>query len=467
MSETKKIVKPVQAMLMLVVAVAVIILGLKVVKAPTAIILLVDGVIMVTMAMLFGIQYNEIQGDIVKCISSMLVPILIVLSVGMLVGAWMLSGTVPLMIYYGMKIISPGLFLVLTCLICTAMSVMAGTSWGTISTVGIAFMGVSVGLNIPLELTAGAVVVGAIFGDKLSPLSDSTVLASAVCDVNIFEAIKHTLKTTFPAFLISLIFYFVVGLKYKEGVVGGESYDLILNTLGQSFELTPILLIPPFLVFALILMKKPTLPVFTIGIFAGCILAVTVQGCSLSEVAAALNSGYTKMSDVAVVDVMLKRGGLSSMLGTVALLIAAGVFGAPLRTAGVVDILLEKITNIAKTSKAMMVGAFLLHSVFFIITGSYYVTYSVVGQMTKELFDQYGMHRKNLSRILLDTGTGLAPIVPWSVTGVFIATTLGVPTLDFVLYAPMTYLSIIFSLVYILTGFTMEKAKEGQTYISE
>lgn len=460
MNEKKKIVKPWQAAIMVVIAIAIIILGLKVVKAPTAIILMFDGVVMCTLACLFGISYDDLQVDIKNCISAMIIPILIVLSVGLLVGTWMLSGTVPVMIYYGMKLINPGLFLVMACILCTLMSVMAGTSWGTISTVGIACMGVSSGLGIPLEYTAGAVVVGAIFGDKLSPLSDSTVLASAVSDVNILEGIKHTVLSTGPAYIASLILYFVIGMKFKDGVVGGETYDTILSTLESVFNLNPILLIPPILVFALIIMKKPTLPVFTVGIIAGAILAFIFQGTSLTDIAGAMNKGYTASSGIDVVDGMLMRGGLNSMLGTVALLIAAGVFGAPLRTAGVVDILLAWIISIAKTSKAMATGVLFLHGIFFAITGSYYVTYSVVGPMVKDLFDQYGLHRKNLTRILLDTGTGFAPIVPWSTTGVFAATTLGVPTMGFITYAPMTWLSIIISLLYILTGFTMAKANK-------
>ena len=447
-----------QAMLILVISILVIILGIKVVKAPTAIILLFGGIITVIISTIFGIEYSNIQSDIVKTITTMAVPILIVLSVGVLVGAWMISGTVPLMIYYGMKVLSPSLFLVMVCIICTLMSVMAGTSWGTISTVGIAFMGVAVGLGISLPLTAGAVVSGAIFGDKLSPLSDSTVLSAAVCEVNLLEAIKHSFKTTLPAFIVALIMYFVIGLQYKDGVIGGESYDLIMGTLEKTFTLNPLLLIPPVLVLVLIIMKKPTLPVFTIGIIAGGILAMIFQGSSLNQVAGALSNGYTAKTGVAIVDKMLVRGGLNSMLSTVALLIASAIFGAPLRTAGVVDILLEKITNIAKTGKSMMVGVFILHSLFFTITGSYYVTYSVLGQMVRGLFDSYGLKRKNLARILLDTGTGFAPIVPWSVTGVFVATTLGVKTMDFILYAPVTYLSIIISFIYVITGFTIEKS---------
>lgn len=452
-----KQVSAIQAILILIISILIIILGIKVVKAPTSITLLFGGIVTIIISLFCGIKYPDIQNDIVKTITTMAIPILIVLSVGILVGSWMISGTVPLMIYYGMKVLTPETFLVMVCIICTLMSVMAGTSWGTVSTVGVAFMGVAVGLDVSLPLTAGAVVSGAIFGDKLSPLSDSTVLSSAVCDVTLIDTVKHSLKTTLPAFIVSLIFYYFIGINQGTGSIGGENYDLILRTLDSGFKLSPILLFSPILVLVLIIRKNPTIPVFVIGIISGVLIAVFYQGESLTSVASALANGYTTKTNIAIVDKMLVRGGLNSMLGTVALLIASAVFGSPLRTSGIVDILLNKILVVAKTAKAMMVSVFFLHSLFFTITGSYYVTYSVLGPMVKDLFDSYGLKRVNLSRILLDTGTGLAPIVPWSVTGVFIATTLGVNTVDFIIYAPVTYLSIVISLIYILTGFTIEK----------
>lgn len=447
-----------KAFILLLVSVLVVLAGIIFVKAPSTIVLITAGATVIILSVFWGIKWNDIEKDLIESLKAMLPAILILLGVGMLIGAWILSGTVPVMIYYGLKILSPPTFLFATAIICSLMSVFTGTSWGTISTVGIALMGVSTGLGIPLYYTAGAVVVGAIFGDKLSPLSDTTVMASAVSDVDIVDHIKHMLFTTIPGYVISLILYLVVGFQFGGGAIKGENYQLILSTLEGKFNLNPILILPPLVVLFLIYKRKPTLPVFAIGIILGALLAAIFQGSNLSAIANALNKGYTTTTNVKIVDSMLIRGGLSSMLGSVALIIAAACFGSPLRSCGVIQVLLDTIQKVAKSGKTFMASSLLTHAFLFMITGSYYVTFAVFGPMVKSMYDKFGLHRKNLSRTLEDTGTALAPMVPWSVTGVFCATTLNVPTGQFILYAPMLYLGIVFALIYIFTGFGIAKA---------
>ena len=456
----KRIVKPWQAGLMLLVGIAVIIAGLLVMKLNNRIVLALDGVIMCLMAWCFGIPYAELQQGIKDTVSSMIVAILILLSVGVLVGVWMASGTVPVMIYYGMKVLTPGLFLPVVCILCTLMSTMAGTSWGTLATVGVACMGVAQGLGVPLPAAAGAVCTGAFFGDKVSPLSDSPVITATVCDVPLLEGIRHALLSTGPAYLLSRVFFFIYGRRYAGGTVGGEVYEDILSTVSGSFWLSPVLLIPVVVVVALILLKKPTIPTFVAGIAAGALLAMVCQGMGLKDILTVMYSGYSVDSGSEVVNSMLNRGGFTSMLSTIGLLIAVGIFGAPLRTAGVVDVLLVFVRKIAKTSRSMSLGVLLLHAVFFSITGAYYVSYPVVGGMVKDLYPEYHLDRKNLKRTLLDTGTGLAPMVSWSTTGSYTATTLGVGNLAFLPYAPMLWLSIVFSIIFAVTGIATAKTKE-------
>lgn len=447
-----------KSIILLTISVAIVLCGVVFVKAPSTIVLMTAGAVAMTLSVIWGIKWEDIQNDLIDNLRSMLLSILILLAVGMLVGVWILSGTVPVMVYYGLKVLSPSIFLFAAALICAVMSVMTGTSWGTLSTAGIALMGVSAGLGIPLHYTAGAVVVGSIFGDKLSPLSDTTVLASCVAEVDILDHVKHMLYTTIPGFVISLILYLVIGFNYRDGVVNGEVYNTILSTLEKQFNLNPIMFLPPVVVLYLISKRKPTLPVFGIGILLGAVLAMIFQGSSLLAIANSLNKGFTTISGVKIVDSMLIRGGLSSMLGTVALLIAAAVFGSPLRTSGVIQNLLDGVQRLAKSGKTIMASSLILHAFMFMITGSYYVTFSVLGPMIKPLFGEYGLHGKNLSRTLEDTGTAFAPIVPWSVTGAFIATTLNIPTAQYILYAPMTYLGIVFALFYIFTGIGIAKA---------
>lgn len=458
MKQEGKLVTPKQGLIMLAVGILVIVVGLKM-GINNRIVLMADGVIMCVLATLFGVKYDELQAGIKSTVSSMIVAILIIISVGVLVGTWMASGTVPIMIYYGMQVITPGLFLPIVCITCTIVSSMAGTSWGTLATVGVAFMGVAQGLNIPPEVAAGAIVVGSFFGDKISPLSDSPVLVSSVTDVPLLDGIKHSLISSGPALIVSIIFFAIYGMRYSGGSVSGEVYDAILSTVSTEFNLSPILLLPAIVVVVLILMKKSTLPVFVTGIAVGALVAIFVQGRGFVEVANIMYNGYVSDTGIAIVDKMLSRGGMTSMLGTIGLLISAAIFGAPLRTAGVIDVLLDYVRKIAKNSKIMTTGVLILHAGFFTITGAYYVSYPVIGSMVKDMYPEYGLDKKNLMRILLDTGTGLAPLIPWATTGAYTAATLGVHNMDFAAFAPMLWLSILISLVMGITGIGMAKTQ--------
>ncbi len=453
----KSALSAIKTLIFALVAIAIVIGGIVVIKAPTSIVLMTGGAAIIFLSLIWGIKWQDIERDIMKNIGHMLLPILILLAVGMLIGSWILSGTIPFFVYYGLVLLKPSIFLFAVCLICAIMTLMCGSSWATIGTIGVAFMGISMGLEVPLYYTAAAVVVGAIFGDKVSPLSDSTILASSIVDVDLMEHVKHLLYTTVPGLVISLVLYLVIGLQFKNVTANSETISIIQNTILDHFNLNPIVLIPPIAVLILISRGLPALPVYGIGIFLGCLIAGFLQKQSLLDIAGALNSGYTLDTRVDIVNQIVQQGGLSSMLSTVAILIAAAVFGAPLQTAGVVDVLLDKIKQFATTSRSMMTSCLTMHAGLFTIIGSYYVTYSVLGPMLKPLYTDYGMHRKNLSRTLEDTGTALAPMIPWSVTGAFIASTLQVPTGQFILFAPMVYLGIVFALIYIYTGFGIAK----------
>ncbi|MFD2629472.1 Na+/H+ antiporter NhaC [Oceanobacillus kapialis] len=448
-----------KAILLLVLSFSVVLGGILYLDAPTTIVLITAGVVVIILSLIWGIKWKNMEEDLIETLKSMLPPILILLAVGMLIGAWMMSGTIPLIVYYGLKSIDPSLFLLITAIICSIMSIMAGTSWGTIGTVGVALMGVSIGLDVPLHYTAGAIVVGAFFGDKLSPLSDTTIMAPAMAGVKLVDHIKHMLWTTIPGYVISLILYVILGFQFGGQIENNENVEIILSTLNENFHLNPLLLLPPILVLVLIFLKKPTLPVFGVGIIAGVLLAIIFQGRELLEVFNALDGGYTDATDVPIVDEILQRGGLSSMLGTVALLISAAIFGSPLKTAGVIQVLLDKIVEFAKNGKAMMTSSLTLHGILFTITGSYYVTYAVIGPIISPLYDKFGLQRKNWSRTMEDTGTALSPIIPWGVTGAFVADTLQVSTGEFFLYAPMTYLGILFALFYIFSGVGISRNK--------
>ena len=450
-----------QAMLILVISILVIILGIKVVKAPTAIILLFGGIITVIISTIFGIEYSDIQSDIVKTITTMAVPILIVLSVGVLVGAWMISGTVPLMIYYGMKVLSPSLFLVMVCIICTLMSVMAGTSWGTISTVGIAFMGVAVGLGISLPLTAGAVVSGAIFGDKLSPMSDTTTLAPAMAGSNLFEHIKHMLYTTVPSYALTLVGFVVIGLKKTAGgEVDTAQINEILNALTGSFKINPLLLLIPIFVIGMVIMKVPAIPGLFVGSLIGAATAMVVQGSSLKEALYSLHYGYVGHTGMPMVDELLTRGGLDSMMWTVSLILCAMTFGGIMEKSGMLGRIAQEILKFANTNGKLILSTILTPIFVNLVAGDQYLSIVIPGRMFKESYEERGLAAKNLSRALEDSGTMTSPLVPWNTCGAFMMGALGVGPWVYVPYCFFNLISPVLSVIYGFTGFTIEKIKK-------
>lgn len=438
-----------------VLLVSLFILLFNVIKLKTnpAISLILAALASIYMGMIFGNTWEKFEADIGDTIQKMFVGILIMMFVGILIGTWMSSGTIPILMYYGLKYLSPKIFLVATCLLCCVMSLMTGTSWGTIGTIGVALLGVSEGLGIPVKYSAGAIVVGAIFGDKLSPLSDTTVVAPSVSGVNIIDHIKAMLYTTVPCLIVSLIMYFLIGLNFDVESIRGEEYFQILQILETKYNLEPILLMPPILVLILIFLKKPTLPTFGIGIIVAMALSIIVQHNSLSDVLSSAVNGLQTDTGMALLNKMINRGGLFSMMSSVALILGAALFSASLKANNVFTVFLGEIEKFAKTKRSLLFFSYALHLILASLTGVYLVTFSILGPMLAPLFDKFDLNRKNLSRMLEDTGTAFSPIVPWSNISIFILGTLGLSSFEYILYAPMTYLGVVFATIYIITGF--------------
>ncbi|MBQ1959186.1 MAG: Na+/H+ antiporter NhaC [Firmicutes bacterium] len=460
--ETKGKMTSGRAMIILLASAACILLGALVIKSPTVVNLIIAGLVASFLAMMWGVKWDTIQEDILDFARRMFPAILILIFVGMLVGSWIQAGTVPIMIYYGLKVLTPKFFLVIACIICSLMSVMTGTSWGTVATVGVALMGVAQGLGVPQSWTAGAVLVGALFGDKMSPMSDTTVLAPAVSGVEVIDHIKYMLYTTVPSYIISLVVFFIVGLKFGDGSVETEQYNLIISTLESTFNFNPILIVPPIVVLVMIFKKVPILPSFAVGIALGVVFAMIFQGSSLVDVLTALNKGYTQTTEVAMVDSMIKRGGISSMLSSVAIVIAAATFGAPLKSAGVIDFVVEKIVKVATNQRNVLLCSYGFHMLLILIIGGYYTTFSIAGPVLQPLYDKYGLDKTNLSRCLEDTGTTFSPLVPWCSNGVYFTTTLGVAYSAYAFTTPMCYLCLVFALIYIITGFKIKQAPKKE-----
>lgn len=447
-----------KALTMIAVALLVIIVGKLFLKLDTTLILFTSAALVSCVAILFcGIKWEQIEEQIAVGIRQMGVPVIILMEIGMLVGAWMVSGTIPTIMYYGMVIMNPRYFLVLTCLSCSVMSVASGTSWGTLSTLGVALMGVALGLGIPLPYVAGAIVVGSFFGDKMSPLSDSTIVAAASCNVNLIDHIRHMLYTTVPGYIVSLILYFILGLQFGNGTIQSEEYTVILTSLQENFVINPIMLIPPVLVLVLILMRKPCLPTFAAGIVSAIVLAVVCQNTAFSDAMKVVVSGYTGQTGTELVDKLLTRGGLNSMLSTVGLVLAAGVFGAPIKASGAAEVIFTEVRKFAKTPKQLMILCTIMHPIFILIAVTYYVTYPVMGEMVGPIYEEYGLHKKNLTRTFEDTGTISAPLIPWGMAGAFIAATLGIGPGQYWMYMPLTWMCALTGIVLAITGIGIAK----------
>lgn len=441
------------ALSMVAIALLTVIAGKLFLRIDTTLVLFLSATFVSCATILFcGISWNKIEAEIAVGVRQMGVPVIILMEIGMLVGAWMISGTIPTIMYYGMVMLNPQYFLVLTCISCSIMSVASGTSWGTLSTLGVALMGVALGMGIPLPYVAGAIVVGSFFGDKMSPLSDSTIVAAASCNVDLREHVIHMLYTTVPGYIISLVLYLVLGFQFSGGTMQSEEYSIILTSLQQNFTINPIMVIPPIIVLVLILMKKPCLPTFAAGIIAAVILAMVFQGRELVEVTKAIVAGYTDKTGIALVDKLLNRGGLNSMLSTVGLVLAAAVFGAPIKAAGVAEAIFKEIRKFAKTPTQLMILCTIMHPIFILIAVTYYVTYPVMGELVGPVYEEYGLHKKNLTRTFEDTGTISAPLIPWGMAGAFIASTLNIGPAEYWMYMPLSWMCALTGIVLAITG---------------
>ena len=409
-----------------------------------------------------GYKWSELEAGMSDTIKASAPAILIMLIIGMVIGTWMLGGIVPTMIYYGLTWISPKIFLVTACLLCTLVSTFTGSSWSTMGTVGVALMGVGSGLGVNPGMTCGAIISGAYFGDKMSPLSDTTNLAPAMAGTTVFSHMKHMVYTTTPSYIIAIIIYAVLGFSVVGENADLGTIDLYLETLSANFNISPWMLIPPICVLLMVIFKVPAIPGL-LGVAAlGGVFAMVFQGAHLSQVLASAYTGVSLDTGVEAINKLVNRGGLSSMLDTIALILIALAFAGIVERTGMVHSIVEKILTHAKSDKAMMTTAVFSTLFTNFATGVQYVALVLPGRMFRETFRERNLHPKNLSRILEDVGTLCAPFCPWSTDGAFILGTLGVATAQ---YAPFMFFAMfnpIMSLICIWSGWTIQYMDPSQ-----
>jgi Na+:H+ antiporter, NhaC family len=402
-----------------------------------------------------GWAWKDMERGITDSIHKAMPAILIMLTVGVLVGAWIACGTIPMVIYYGLKLISPKFFLFTACLICSIISLATGTSWGTVGTLGVAFIGIAMGLGVPVGPAAGAIVAGAYFGDKMSPLSDIPNLASVAAGANLFDHIRHMFWSGGPAWLAGLAVYFIAGLRYGGESVRSETLILITGTLEKGFHFNILLLLPMVIVFAFAVAKKPTIPGMLLSSAVAGILAAIFQHAPISEIATSLNSGYPAHTGVAMVDKLLSRGGMMSMMETQLVAFTAFSFGGIMQKTGMLAAVLERVMKFADKVWSLVlttIGTTLLSA---LVTGSSYLAMIIPAELLGDAYRKKGLAAKNLSRIIEECGGIIVPLIPWSMAGVYITGTIGVPTLSYAPWAVMNYLSVVILAVYGFTKFTM------------
>ena len=418
------------------------------------------------LGLILRFKWKEMEEGIVNSIHKAMPAILIMLCVGILIGSWIACGTIPMVIYYGLKLISPKYFLVTACFVCSLTSLATGTSWGTIGTLGVAFIGIAMGLGIPLGPAAGAIVAGAYFGDKMSPFSDVTNLAPVAAGSNLFDHIKHMLWSATPAWLIGLLIYFFVGLRYGGGKVESETMTLITQTLRDNFKFNILLLLPMAIVFYFAFTKKPTIPGMLLSSFVAGILAIIFQGASVTDVATAMNTGYQAQTGVAEVDQLISRGGLMSMMETQLVAFTAFSFGGIMQRTGLLSVILDRVMKFANKIWSIVLTTIASSIVTAIITGSSYLSMIIPGELLSPIYKKKGLAAKNLSRIIEESGAIIVPLIPWSMAGVYITGTIGVSTFTYMPWAIMNYAAVAILAIFGFTKFTMApKIREDETQI--
>ncbi|CUN35968.1 Malate-2H(+)/Na(+)-lactate antiporter [Turicibacter sanguinis] len=410
-----------------------------------------------------GFKWSELEDGIIETIKMAIQAILILLIVGTLIGTWILSGVVPSMIYWGLNILSPSIFLVATLLICSIVSVSTGSSWTTAGTVGIALLGIGQTLGIPSPVIAGAIISGAYFGDKMSPLSDTTNLAPAMAGATLFDHIKHMMYTTVPAYVIAIVIYAILGVKYAGQSLDMAQINIIKETLVSNFNtLSPILLLAPVSVIAMVILKLPALPALLTGTLIGGAFAIIFQGASLGDVMSAMHYGYQSYTGVVAVDDLLTRGGLDSMLWTVSLVVCALSFGGVLEKTGMLETIATRILQFAKGTFGLVFATIITCIFTNIVTGDQYLAIVMPGRMYKDEYAKRNLAAKNLSRAIEDSATVTSALIPWTTCGSYMIATLGINPIAFLPYAFFNLLSPMISLILAATGWTMEKRQSTE-----
>ncbi|QBQ07097.1 Na+/H+ antiporter NhaC [Sporosarcina pasteurii] len=429
-------------------------------KAGMHIPLLIGVIAAAVVAAICGWTWEEIQKMMVNGVARALPAIFILLVIGIIVGTWIGSGVIPTMIYFGLSIISPALFVPIVALVTGIVSITLGSSFTSIATIGIAFMVIGEGLGFPPGLVAGAIISGAFFGDKLSPLSDTTNIAPVMAETDLFSHIKHMLWDTLPAFLLSIILYWIIGTRFlTTHLIDTEGIHMIRAGLNDLFTIHPLLLLMPLLTIFLMLRRIPAIPALMGVGLLGAVLAVFVQGASVSSVVQMMQSGFSVESGIAALDSLLNHGGLVSMLGTIGLLVIATALGGILEETGSFAVLTRRMMAKVHTTGRLISSTILATFVIAFASGAQFLAIILPARTFVNKYKSMNIDTKNLSRCVEAAGTVGINLVPWSVPVVFAAGILGVSFNEFIPYTFFAFLVPLINILFGYTGWTITKKK--------
>jgi len=414
--------------------------------------LLFSGIVAAIIAKINGYKWNFLEAGVLNSINQAMQACFILMIVGMLIASWISGGVIQTMIYYGLMILNPSVFLLATCLICCVVSLATGSSWTTAGTVGIALIGIGAGLGMPMAMTGGAIISGAYFGDKMSPLSDTTNLAPAVAGTTLFEHIRHMVYTVTPSLIIALIIYAILGMGHS-GSADVSEVELLMTSLKDNFVISPLLLIPPVCVILMVVFKIPAVPGLLFGVVLGVLCSGLLQGDDIMAVSVYnLYDGYVSETGNVFLDDLLTRGGIASMFYAISIVFCAMFLGGILEASNVLRTLCELLLKLAKGTGSLVAIVVFSCIAINITCADQYVAIVLPGKMYKQEFENRRLRNKNLSRILEDAGTMTSSLVPWSTCGAYMSTTLGINTLTYLPYAFLNLLNPLVSIFYGITG---------------
>ena len=425
-----------------------------------------------------GWKWSYMEQGILAAINRSMQAMLILAVVGAMIASWKAGGVIPSMMYYGIKVIAPSIFLFTACLLCSIVSLATGSSWSTAGSMGVALIGIGTALGFPTAMTAGAIVSGAYFGDKMSPLSDTTNLAPAVAGSNLFDHIKHMVWTVGPSLIIALIAYLILGFTHSGGSSDESTIQLFLDFITTNYKVSVLYLIPPVFVIVAVIVKMPALPALIAGVFLG-VPFMAIQGVriipgggELSDLGDIINNGWSSDNltmpeglDEGMAEELsslLSGGGTQSMMWTISLIMLAMCFGGIVDSTGIMANLAAAVLKLARGTRGGLVIVTELSCVFVnAICCDQYLSIILPGRMYKEAFEDRRLKAKNLSRCLEDSGTITSNFFPWNTCGAPLRSFLGVNS-AYIPFAILNWINPLVSMFYGVTGITMEEMTEEE-----